>query len=114
MQQKRRLYPIVLSALAGTASLGRSTILGSRIVKVEPRPGSLSTVMSPPIIWQKRLLIARPRPVPPYLLAVVGGSLGKLLEQLAHLLRRHADAGVGNRQRDPVAAVLLSLVERRW
>jgi hypothetical protein len=26
------------------------TILGSRIVKVEPRPGSLSTVMSPPII----------------------------------------------------------------
>jgi len=24
--------------------------LGSRIVKVEPRPGSLSTVMSPPII----------------------------------------------------------------
>jgi len=26
------------------------TILGRRIVKVEPRPGSLSTVMSPPII----------------------------------------------------------------
>src|SRR3984893_9280335 len=39
-----------------------------------------------------------------------GGSLGKLLEQLAHLLRRHADAGVGHRDRDPVAAVLLSLV----
>ena len=27
-----------------------STIRGTRIVKVEPRPGSLSTVMSPPII----------------------------------------------------------------
>jgi hypothetical protein len=27
-----------------------STIRGKRIVKVEPRPGSLSTVMSPPII----------------------------------------------------------------
>jgi hypothetical protein len=26
------------------------TILGRRIVKVDPRPGSLSTVMSPPII----------------------------------------------------------------
>jgi len=26
--------------------------------------------MSPPIIWQNRLLIASPRPVPPYLLAV--------------------------------------------
>jgi hypothetical protein len=39
-----------------------------------------------------------------------GGSLGKLLEQLAHLLRRHADAGVGYRECDPVAAVLLCLV----
>ena len=38
------------------------------------------------------------------------GSLRKLLEQLAHLLRRHADAGVGNRERDPVAVVLLALV----
>src|SRR6516164_1114598 len=47
-----------------------STIPGSRIVKVEPRPGWLSTVMSPPIIWQKRLLIASPRPVPPYLRVV--------------------------------------------
>jgi len=33
-------------------------MLGSWIVKVEPRPSSLATVMSPPIIWQKRLLIA--------------------------------------------------------
>jgi hypothetical protein len=40
------------------------------MVKVDPRLGSLSTVISPPIIWQKRLLIASPRPVPPYLLAV--------------------------------------------
>ena len=39
-------------------------------MKVEPLPGLLSTVMSPPIIWQKRLLIARPRPVPPYLRVV--------------------------------------------
>ena len=38
------------------------------------------------------------------------GRLGKLLEQLAHLLRRHADAGVGDRERDPVAAILLFLV----
>ena len=60
----------VWARLAATASLGTCTILGSRIVKVEPWPGALSTVMSPPIIWQKRLLIARPRPVPPYLLAV--------------------------------------------
>jgi hypothetical protein len=38
-----------------------------------------------------------------------GGCLGELLEQLAHLLRRHADAGVGHRERDPVAAGLLPL-----
>ena len=35
---------------AYSTALGVSTILGSRIVKVEPRPSSLSTVMSPPII----------------------------------------------------------------
>ena len=43
---------------------------GRRIVNVEPSPGSLSTVMSPPIIRQKRRLIASPRPVPPYLRVV--------------------------------------------
>jgi hypothetical protein len=68
-------------------------LMHAAFVKVEPRPGSLSTVISPPIIWQKRLLIASPRPVPPYL-RVVGIGLGKFLEQLAYLLRRHADAGV--------------------
>jgi hypothetical protein len=47
---KRQCYPITLSTLTGTASFGASTILGSRIVKVDPRPSSLSTVMSPPII----------------------------------------------------------------
>ena len=35
---------------ATAASLGTATILGSRIVKIDPRPGSLATVMSPPII----------------------------------------------------------------
>ena len=33
-----------------STALAASTILGRRIVKVEPRPTSLSTVMSPPII----------------------------------------------------------------
>src|ERR1700737_4417512 len=37
------------------------------------------------------------------------GSLGKLLEQLAHLLRCHANAGIRNGQRDPIAVILLSL-----
>jgi hypothetical protein len=30
---------------------------------------------APPIIWQKRRLIASPRPVPPYLLAVAEDAL---------------------------------------
>src|SRR5262249_3444801 len=38
------------------------------------------------------------------------GRLRELLEQPAHLLGRHTDAGVGDRERDPIAAVLLSLV----
>src|ERR1700730_12428828 len=37
------------------------------------------------------------------------GGLGKLLEKLVHLLRRHPDAGVRHRQRDPIVAALLSL-----
>jgi hypothetical protein len=40
----------VLAGLAVTTSFGASTIPGSRIVKVNPRPGSPWTLMSPPII----------------------------------------------------------------
>ena len=46
---------------SGARTLSR----GSRIVKVEPWPGALSSVISPPIIWQKRRLIVSPSPVPP-------------------------------------------------
>jgi hypothetical protein len=61
-------------------ALGASTILGSRIVKLDPRPGSLSTVISPPIIWQNRLLIASPRPVPHVFAGRGGRCLGELLK----------------------------------
>jgi predicted pyridoxine 5'-phosphate oxidase superfamily flavin-nucleotide-binding protein len=37
------------------------------------------------------------------------GGLGELLEQFAHLLRRHADTRIGHRERDPVATALLPL-----
>ena len=40
------------------------------MVKVDPRPTSLATVMSPPIIWQNFLVIASHSPVPPYWPAV--------------------------------------------
>src|SRR5262249_28664714 len=55
---------------AASSALGSQTSAGSRMVKVEPWPAALSTVMSPPIIWQNSLLIARPSPLPPYWLAV--------------------------------------------
>ena len=38
-----------------------------------------------------------------------GIGLGEFLEQSAYLLRRHSNAGIGNRDGNPVAAVLLSL-----
>ena len=39
-------------------------------LKVLPSPDLLSTQISPPIISTRRLLMARPRPVPPYLRVV--------------------------------------------
>jgi hypothetical protein len=36
---KRQLYPTTLSAFGAATSFGGPTILGSRIVKVDPRPG---------------------------------------------------------------------------
>jgi len=38
------------------------------------------------------------------------GSLGELLEQLAYLLRRHADAGVSDRNGGPIVAIRASEV----
>ncbi len=40
------------------------------MVNVEPLPGVLSTVTSPPSMVQKCLVMARPRPVPPKRLVV--------------------------------------------
>ena len=78
---------------------------GRRTVNTEPLPGSLATVTSPPIMRASLRAMARPRPVPPKRCAVVAIRLAELLEQLRLLLRGHADAGVGDGQLDPVAAV---------
>src|SRR5437879_613180 len=53
------------------------------MVNVEPRPGVLWTVMSPPIKRQKRRLIASPRPVPPYLRVVEASACAKSWNNLA-------------------------------
>ena len=60
---------VVAGIFASTTAAGPTTA-GKRTVNVVPLPASLSTAMPPPIISQKRCVMARPRPVPPYLRVV--------------------------------------------
>ena len=62
------------------AMAGLAEVAGNRIVNVDPFPGSLSTVTSPPIMRQKRRLMARPSPVPPYLRVVEASACAKGLK----------------------------------
>ena len=58
---------LAASAISFSESVRRrATAVGRRTVNVEPEPIWLCTVTSPPIIWQKRRQMTRPRPVPPY------------------------------------------------
>jgi hypothetical protein len=56
---------------------GSATAAGSRMRNRDPLPGSLSTVTSPPIIWQNRRVMASPSPVPPYLRVVDASAWAK-------------------------------------
>ena len=70
---------------------------GSRIVNVVPRARRAfdrDVAAHQPASLR---LIARPRPVPPYLRVVDASAWREFLEQPAELLGRHADAGVGAR-----------------
>ena len=58
-------------------------------------------------------VMARPKPVPPKRCAVEASAWGKLLEQLRLLLQGHADAAIGHRHFDPVAAVADSVRSKR-
>ena len=76
--------------------------------KVLPRPGSLSTVIVPPIRATSRAAIVRPRPVPPYFRVVEVSSCSKARKIRLLLVGRDADAGVAHREaeadlRRPVA-----------
>jgi hypothetical protein len=65
-----RVTAIGGSAAGVGAGAGSVTSTGTSAVKTVPWPGWLVTRMSPPISWQNLRLIARPRPVPPYLRVV--------------------------------------------
>ncbi len=63
-------------------------------------PGVLTRRISPPSSVASSRLIARPRPVPPYLRLGAGVGLLERLEDQLLLLGRDADAGVADGERD--------------
>ena len=68
-----------------------------------PRPGRLLTVRPPPIASASRLTSTSPSPEPPKHPADVLVRLRERAEQPLDLGRRHADAAVGHRERQPHA-----------
>ena len=64
------LLPDQLAPMTGAPSCGGATFWGIVNWNADPVPTSLSTQMRPPMSSVNRLLIARPRPVPPYFLVV--------------------------------------------
>ena len=95
----------VSAELVSTVDIGGAASAGRRTVKIDPLPGALVTVTSPPINRHSLGLIARPSPVPPNW-RVIEASAGKFLEQPADLLLGHADTGVGEGEIDPILTVL--------
>src|SRR4051812_28904704 len=89
---------------AGSATTGSMTVAGSLIVKTLPSPGTLCTVTSPLIIWQKVRVNASPRPAAelPRRRRV---GLREGLKEAHDLVGSEADAGVGDAEDDPVVAV---------
>ena len=65
-----------------------------------PAPGALTSRISPPSSLDSSRLIARPRPVPPYLRLVRAVGLLERLEDDLLLVGRDADAGVAHREGD--------------
>ena len=82
------------AALSATSALASGAMAGTLIAKVEPLPGVLSTVTSPPSMRQKCLVMARPEPGPAVIARGRGLCLRERLEQPGELLRRHANPGI--------------------
>src|SRR5439155_1593150 len=80
---------------------------GSRTVNTEPLPCSLVTATSPPITRKLARMMGGDVAEPGATVAPRGRGIGlsEFLEQLGLLLRRHADAGIGHRELDPVTTV---------
>ena len=96
---------LVLPAQPPAATLGPTTSAGSRIVKVDPVPTLLSTVTSPPIIWQNFLVIASPSPVHPNWRAVEASACATPGTAWP-CVRGSTDTGIADAEGDPLAPSL--------
>ena len=77
LEPPRQQDPPLADAEAPLLAGASSTRDGRLTVNVLPWPSSLATVRSPPIIRQNLRLMARPRPVPPYLRVVEASAWPK-------------------------------------
>ena len=76
------------------AGAGADASKPRRAVKIEPRPGLLSTVTSPPMASASRREMTRPSPVPPRRCEISIVGLPELGEQTLDRLCRKPDAGI--------------------
>ena len=65
-----------------------------------PLPGVLRSWISPPSRFASSRLIARPRPVPPYLRLVLASACWNASKMMRLLLQRDTDAAVRHLERD--------------
>ena len=79
------------------------------MVKVDPWPASLSTLISPPIISQKRREIVKPQAGPAVPSSGRRVGLDERAEQSGKLLDGHADAVVSHLEDDPLPAFEVEL-----
>ena len=66
------------TGLPSASTSAGASAAGNRTVKVDPCPSSLTTSMSPPSMWQRRLVMANPRPVPPKVRVVEASAWEKV------------------------------------
>src|SRR5712691_5013647 len=85
-----------LVAGAVTARAGPVYCNGRYSVNVLPRPGVLTSVISPPRSVASSRLMARPSPVPPYLRLVPASACWKGFEDQPLLLRGDPDARIAD------------------
>ena len=93
---RRRSQDRSAAASAAADSVGGSAIVQ---VKVAPCPGVLSRLISPPIASTRRFEIASPRPVPPNRRPAPPSACSNSSKMRACSLRRDADAGVADAER---------------